>query len=696
MPRAVDRYTPKVEHDPTQDGSEFHIQMQKRLEEMWSHVFEQVIQNSAQVAIDFLKDLTGLDFSSVDMLLLSLAQKVIEGGEFVEALVAAIWNAAKNIDDLPIIGDILDFLKALILDSEPAGFPYTFPFTLGGGGASNPVARFFANLRWFFEAIDFSDLEFNPVAAWNAFISNTPLADVFSGLENLVSSVQEALEEAIGDAVEALQSVIQQILNKSWDAIFGDDEGLIDRTADDLAEALKNIPAINVIGVGAANMVDTITDILDNFWRGLTRLSGSGKSIADVANAAMETTTRADTAMEIGEWNNAVLGLRNNKSLMEGVDETEEANFTLEKLWGVGSDPVAAYAASSSSFPVAYWRATEDSVKGFISWFGRGVTDVSAIYLDVYKANYEDETWELIYTSPDVSGAASGSWQYLIHHIDEEDRFQVVSGDVLGVAWRVVGTGTHSIAGIPIAGMPEHPTIHPKKPVSARSGSGDLAFSSTSYSANTVPWFGMGIAAGDIPIPYFAPRKTAYSGAGTYTYTIPASATHLDVVLLGAGGGGHGGNPIVPTAPGEGGDAGSWSAETLVRGVDFPVDATSLTIVVGGGGSAGPWNSPGGTGGSTRRQAISGGKAQTTAAGGAGGSSQNPALSGGDSPGNYTYNGVTYIGGGGAASPPFSNGAKGSAPGGGGGGGAGGTWGVAWTGGAGADGAAWITARQNS
>jgi hypothetical protein len=503
--------------------------------------------------------------------------------------------------------------------------------------------------------------------------------------------------DALGALAEFLQQELamgQQIANSMWQAIFDDDTGAIDKTADDVAYALRNIPGLNIIGVGAATMVDTVTDIFDSIWRGLTRQPGHGKSAADVANAANNTSTQADTALQVGEWNNAVLGLRNNKSLMEGIDETEEANFALPMAWGVGTEPVAAYAASATAVPVAYWRATETAKKGFISWFGKGLTGVTNLFIDIYRANYTTNTWDLIHTSADLSGMLIASWSYLIYNLPEVARVDVNSGDVLGIAWRVVGSGTHSIAGVPIAGLPAHPNIHPKKPASVRTGSGALTFAATSYTANTVPWFGIGIVEGDTPPPYFAPRSTDLVTPGPVTWPIPTFANYVDVILIGGGGGGFGGNPAV-FLNGEGGDAGQWEAETLVRGVDFPAGATSLDFIIGGGGNHGNVNGPGSSGSPTVRNAIPSGKAALTALGGPRGDHQNSYADDGDSPGDFTYNGITYQGGAGGNAVGGKRGNPGTAPGGGGGGGSGGTWGVAFDGGNGARGAAYIVARQS-
>jgi hypothetical protein len=148
--------------------------------------------------------------------------------------------------------------------------------------------------------------------------------------------------------------------------------------------------------------------------------------------------------------------------------------------------------------------------------------------------------------------------------------------------------------------------------------------------STTVPWFGLGTSALSAPVAQ-APVTTEYSTRGTYTYTFPSwfnlGVDFLDVIALGPGGGGGAGFPN----PGSAG--------------------TSTTVTVG--------------------------TTTVTAAAGTGGPSGNTTFTGavGASPGNETYNSVTYYGGG-QSSYGYGIVTVGSSPGGGGaGGGTGGSYG---------------------
>ncbi len=81
--------------------------------------------------------------------------------------------------------------------------------------------------------------------------------------------------------------------------------------------------------------------------------------------------------------------------------------------------------------------------------------------------------------------------------------------------------------------------------------------------------------------------STEYVTAGTFTYTIPACAKYIDVVLIGGGGGGQGGASMLTRSHGKGGSSGEWSYTTLQRGADIDNAVERLRIVVGGGGGGG-------------------------------------------------------------------------------------------------------------
>lgn len=177
------------------------------------------------------------------------------------------------------------------------------------------------------------------------------------------------------------------------------------------------------------------------------------------------------------------------------------------------------------------------------------------------------------------------------------------------------------------------------------------------------------------------------SGAGTWAR--PWWARYLDYVLLGAGGGGAGGNQVL--ADGKSGTPGTWIFGTIDLGATWL--AGNIVLALGSGGTAGTRNNngPGGTGGATTLTSPFGNR---SAAGGPGGSGTNPV--GGTTyrglgPGDLTAHGLLFTGG-----PTVEKNTDGGTPGGGGGGGAGTGFPLnAQPGRIGGPGYAWIRFRQN-
>ena len=162
--------------------------------------------------------------------------------------------------------------------------------------------------------------------------------------------------------------------------------------------------------------------------------------------------------------------------------------------------------------------------------------------------------------------------------------------------------------------------------------------------------------------PQSASQVYQITTTGTHQFLpIPAWCRYIDVILLGAGGGGAGGNQL--GADGRGGAAGVYASRRWDRGASRNT-WRQLAILLGNGGSGGSRNNngSGGAGGATELwiddwsgwvgEYLQGG-------GGSGGSGTNPVFGNdrpGKSPGNHTFQGITAVGGGGNSSAPGSGG----------------------------------------
>jgi hypothetical protein len=183
--------------------------------------------------------------------------------------------------------------------------------------------------------------------------------------------------------------------------------------------------------------------------------------------------------------------------------------------------------------------------------------------------------------------------------------------------------------------------------------------------------------------PSHDPVVQPYDSAGTYTFTIPYWCTKIDLILLGAGGGG-----TYSANNGVGGGAGGWATATLKRGSsDIPWATTTINVTVGLGGPGAPFGGSAATaGGDTTASWDAAPGATATAHGGGAGASTSGLSGDGPNPAVQSVGDAMLTAG---AAQPIP-GAAGNPPG---GGGAGSD--IVSGGGNGADGAAIIVASQD-
>lgn len=561
----------------------------------------------------------------------------------------------------------------------------------GGAGTSQNWARLHLEEWAVPDDADYVVLELT-VAAW----ATAGIVRFDDAVLRKTGSMPQSYVSGLAGALQGAADRVQGVINQIWTGIT---RQVLDgpKNLGDLFEVLGSIPAISIAGIGGlANMAETIAETWSQLWGGFARNIGiGGKSIADAANAAADVAETADQAVQVGEWNNAILGIRNNKGFASGMDPTGVSAFgtVLPASSTPNGDPPF-MTVTAAAVPVAFWTAETDDTRGAVGWYGRGNANITAFYVDVYRV--EENTLTYLHTSPDLvpflSPAASG-WLPITYNMLTANRASVAHGDVLAFGFRLQGTGSLDIA-CAYGWMGPDNTKPVRRPAAQRGANtfGTIALGSLTW-AGHIPLVTVSIVEGDVAPPFYAPRVTEFSTPGeAQVYQIPTWAEFVDVVVLGAGGGGHGGNGA-NTAAGRGGAAGVWAVETLVRGVDFPANAAQIVLDIGAGGRYGDREQNGGNGGASGRRAIADGKAALVAAGGAGAiyyvdGSNN---SSGGSPGNVTHAGRTYAGGqGGAGGRPGQGGGD---PGAGGGGGFGGIYGVGFAGAGGARGGGWVTAR---
>ncbi|ASZ74708.1 minor tail protein [Mycobacterium phage Phabba] len=193
---------------------------------------------------------------------------------------------------------------------------------------------------------------------------------------------------------------------------------------------------------------------------------------------------------------------------------------------------------------------------------------------------------------------------------------------------------------------------------------------------------------------YLDPIESPFPAAGSYTVDLDIRHRFVDLVGIGGGSGGNGGDGGAGRA-GTGGEAAAWGSLRLTRGVEIPWTATQVLVTVGVGGARAPKEQQGRAG--TATVFTIGGVVVLTCPAAPRPSPQYQGHYDGTAPGDFTYalTGNTFTGGiAGKGGARDGNGSHASGLGAGGGAGNGGIYTVAWEGGDGSAGGAWVRGSQ--
>jgi len=484
------------------------------------------------------------------------------------------------------------------------------------------------------------------------------------------------------DQVDGLPGMIQNVIGRIqivvdaiYNAFMGTDTLL--HSMEDLVLALLNIPFGNIIGVGGpTNIGLSILAFIDALVGGLVGAPGSGAGLTDIFNISKIVSSMAS----LGQYAWEILGLRNNTPIFTGMLPNGKSNFPIS---GINAD----LACTQSASLIATYRIQESMPLGVVSWLGFGTSGITGFYCNIWKINSTSGDWSLVQHSPNIvanlNPGATPQWNFW----ELDTPVAAVAGEEYAFELVSVG-GTHTVRGIDTTDkIPDHPFASVVRPAATRNNTTptsppDTIAKASVTRASKIPWIEIAIDTGNMP-GYFDPVEVYMTETGQVP--IPKWCGYIDLVALGAGGGGnHGGTAGFY---GEGGYAGKWAFKTLVAGVDFNLGSDTYVAFTPGVGGAGGYNIviPGQTGGTSTWKL--GSTTVLTAAGGEGGDALRfGGHTVGQGAGVQTFNGVTFQGGG-DQNVYGSGGTTGS-------GGAGGNWISFQAGGAGGPGVGWGIFRQ--
>lgn len=458
-----------------------------------------------------------------------------------------------------------------------------------------------------------------------------------------------------------MQGLIQGLVDNIFEGITG--LSRVGNLITDLFGALRNIPFLNVLGIGGpSNIGESILSGWSQAVGGLVGVFGGSATLADMFNVHQEVSSNATR----GKWSFDILGIRADRPLSTGFLRSSISSINLDTI---ALQPTAPTVDVTPTTALMHYTIIERSMDlGAVSWQGNGTSGMTAAYVNIYKMNpLTGINDSLLHNSATILGLLSGGADPVpVVYSLPTPVTGLVPGDIIGTEIVTRG-GTHHVAGATtwIADQ----SVFPRRYSSVRDSSATLAPASiTPTYSNKVPFIEIAVSAGDIPIPH-SPEPVVFNTPGSTTLPVPDWANEIQMVINPGAGGGHQGGTW--GIGGEGGKAGLWQTISWVRGVDFdPASTPILAITVGAGGIGADGN--GANGGNTvvTLPATTGHSAQTlTAVGGLG--SVNFDIIGsahvGTSPGNTAYDDQFYAGG--LAQETY--GANGNSPG---GAGAGGNW----------------------
>ncbi|MUM06235.1 hypothetical protein B5P44_15775 [Mycobacterium sp. CBMA 213] len=198
------------------------------LKDLLAEIIPQAIENMKQMVIDFIKELTGLDLSTIEDFLTSfltqtgldiLGLAALNPVTLLTNLIGALQGIditnpgailqaiAHALEGVPVIGDVITLLEHIVLGGGTGGddgFPYTLPITFGGELAASPVVAWFKNVRNFLNFTDFASPSFDLADAWNNFTNGTnqlagALSDLGAGVQGTVNGIVNSLLNLTGN-----------------------------------------------------------------------------------------------------------------------------------------------------------------------------------------------------------------------------------------------------------------------------------------------------------------------------------------------------------------------------------------------------------------------------------------------------------------------------------------------------------------
>ena len=147
-----------------------------------------------------------------------------------------------------------------------------------------------------------------------------------------------------------------------------------------------------------------------------------------------------------------------NNKLYHAVDPTLEGVFDLTSLNGTTPTTVT---IDENTSRIGFINIKTSATKYTFSYFGGGITNVTHIFANIYKLDPSVGSLTLVWASGDILPYVGATLDWIYAPIDTP--FDVVSGEVYALEIQMVGSGTHTLVGLPSHWITPNDAVFPQQ-----------------------------------------------------------------------------------------------------------------------------------------------------------------------------------------------------------------------------------------
>lgn len=334
-----------------------------------------------------------------------------------------------------------------------------------------------------------SGLGLSTLAQLGALISNVDegvadaadaIGDLFDQIGAMLSGAGTATTAALGELISNLLTMLNQIADIFNGGVVTPVNTAVQQVQDWFAANLAylaNIPNTAVQGLTGfgTNIGNSVQALSDGVWQGLRAFLGipAGVGPPQVSSAAQQVRVDLNNASDIAT---AAALFQAKQSISKqsylSIDPSADPVFPLSNITGASPSTVAITQAKSAMGVIGL---PDNGLKKSLVWLGGSLTNITAVYVNIYKVNTTTGEFTRTHRSANIIGSLTSpagsamAWQF--YNLPMTDFFPTLQGEWYVAEIQVLGTGTYNVVGITNSWMPTHTSVYPKALGASRSPS---------------------------------------------------------------------------------------------------------------------------------------------------------------------------------------------------------------------------------